>query len=364
VLVKFTRHMVILGVAAALAGCGASTVRDAGNDTTPSPAPPSTAAPDTGSSVSGGCLLGANGVDVEVGIDNASASCSTWISNLAGTGLVWYPISQIIAPGSAGTADGDTMEQACDLTDGGQELYVEDGGGQSYGDTICSQEEQNGWTPESSPGPLAAQAQQEAQQQAQAAASASAAQASAAAAANLAQEISQDQQNLQSDLGSLESDSNSLNTSTQLASDVNQMKTDYQTEQNDYQTEQQQGSCSDGSMGDDAATVSDDAATVDDDLSSLQDDLQSLQDTGTTSGGASIGGLEVDVATVNSDVSSLNALGATPAQDPSSALATAKTDLGNANAAVTWATQQGNTIDGEADQLATTAENFESQQGC
>jgi hypothetical protein len=64
------------------------------------------------------------------------------------------------------------------------------------------------------------------------------------------------------------------------------------------------------------------------------------------------------------DVSALKGLGATPAQDPSPALATAKTDLGNANAAVTWAQQQGNAIDTEADQLATTAENFESQQGC
>jgi hypothetical protein len=347
--------MVIVAVAAALAGCGASTIRDASNDTTPST---------SGSSNSGDCILGANSADVEVGVANPTDSCSTWISNLAAMGLVWYPISQLAVPGSAGSADDDTMEQACDLTNGSQELYVEDGGGQSYGDTICSKEEQNGWTPEGSPGPLAAQAQQEAQQQAQAAASAAAAQASASAAANLAQEISQDQQNLQSGLGTLASDSSSLNTNTQLASDVNQMKTDYQTEQNDYQTEQQQGSCSDGSMGDDAATVSDDAATVDDDLASLQDDLQSLQDTGTTTGGASIGGLEVDVATVNSDVSALKGLGATPAQDPSSALATAKTDLGNANAAVTWAQQQGKAIDTEADQLATTAQNWESQQGC
>ncbi|HEV3382746.1 MAG TPA: hypothetical protein VG142_17425 [Trebonia sp.] len=279
-------------------------------------------------------------------------------------GLVWYPVSQMAVPGSESSADGDTMEQACDLTDGTQELYVEDGGDQTYGDTICSQEERNGWTPEGSPGPLAAQAQQDAQQQAQASASAAAAQASVSAAATLAQEISEGQQNLQSDISTLESDANSLNTNTQLAGDVNQMKTDYQTEQNDYQTEQQQGSCSDGSMGDDAATVSDDSATVDDDLSSLQDDIQSLQDNGTTVGGASIGGLEVDVATVKSDVSALNGLGASPEQDPSSALATAKTDLGNANAAVTWAQQQGNAIDAEARQLATTAENLESQQGC
>jgi hypothetical protein len=55
---------------------------------------------------------------------------------------------------------------------------------------------------------------------------------------------------------------------------------------------------------------------------------------------------------------------ASPAQDPSSALGTAKTDLGNANAAVAWAQQQGNAFDTEAHQLATTAENWESQNGC
>lgn len=355
----------IAAVIVALAGCGtnpvrANPVRGAGNNATPVAA----AAPYSGSSGSGDCLLGANGADVEVGIANPTDSCSSWISNLAEIGLVWYPIGQMTAPGSEGNADDDTMAQACDLTDGTQELYVEDGGDQNYGDTICSQEERNGWTPENSPGPLAAQAQQAAQQQAQASASAAAAQASASESAALAQEIGQDQQNLQNDISTLKSDSNSLNTNTQLASDVNQMKTDYQTEQNDYQTEQQQGSCSDGSLGDDAATVSDDSATVDDDLSSLQDDIQSLQDTGTTVGGASIGGLDVDIATVKSDASALQGLNVAPAQDPSSALATAKTDLGNANAAVAWAQQQGSAIDTEAHQLATTAQNWESQQGC
>jgi hypothetical protein len=48
----------------------------------------------------------------------------------------------------------------------------------SYGDSLCSSEEQNGWTPESSPGPLASEGQA-AQQSA-----ASAAQASAAASAS------------------------------------------------------------------------------------------------------------------------------------------------------------------------------------
>jgi hypothetical protein len=114
-----------------------------------------TTAPSVGNPDPGDCFLGANGADVEVGIGSPTASCDRWIQDLAGSGLAWYPISQMAPPGSGGAADGESMQQACDLTDGTQELYVEDAGGQSYGDSICSQEEQNGWTPESPPGPLA-----------------------------------------------------------------------------------------------------------------------------------------------------------------------------------------------------------------
>ena len=142
---------------------------------------PGTSAPDGDSSDSGDCLLGANGVDVQVGIANPTSSCASWIQNLAGIGLVWYPINQMVPPGSATTSDGETMQSACDLTDGAHELYVEDAGGQTYGDNICSAEEQNGWTPEASPGPLASQAEQQAQQQVQAEASESQASSNAAA---------------------------------------------------------------------------------------------------------------------------------------------------------------------------------------
>jgi hypothetical protein len=129
---------------------GTSIGSSSGQLPTSAPAPPSASS----------CLLGANGEDVEVGIGDPTVPCAQWITDLAGNGLVWYPISQMVPPGQNGTADGETMEQACDLTDGTQELYVEDAGGQSYGDTICSGEEQNGWTPENPPGPLAVQAQQ------------------------------------------------------------------------------------------------------------------------------------------------------------------------------------------------------------
>lgn len=99
--------------------------------------------------------------------------------------LVWYPISQMAVPGSPGGADQETMLQACDLTDGMQELYVEDAGGHDYGDSICSQE-------------VASDAQQAEQQQA-----------SASAAAQAQQEqanLSHDDQVLDSDGSTLDND--------------------------------------------------------------------------------------------------------------------------------------------------------------
>ena len=39
------------------------------------------------------------------------------------------------------------------------ELFVEDGGEMPYGSGTCTKEEQDGWKPEATPGPLAQQAQ-------------------------------------------------------------------------------------------------------------------------------------------------------------------------------------------------------------
>jgi hypothetical protein len=170
--------------------------------------------------------------------------------------------------------------------------------------------------------------------------------------------INQGQQQLSSDLSTLENDTNSLNTNKQLGADVNQMKADYGTEQNDYQTEVSQGSCSDGSMDSDEAQVSSDASQVDSDYDQLQDDVQSLQ------GNDGIGGIQSDMSTVNSDLTALNNLGTTPAVSASAALAGGTKAINSANAAVQWADGQGKAIDAEADQLTTTAGNFESAKGC
>jgi predicted nucleic acid-binding Zn-ribbon protein len=179
---------------------------------------------------------------------------------------------------------------------------------------------------------------------------------SAAAQQEHVQQVSNAQQSLSNDVSTLQSDSSSLNSNTQLASDINQMKTDYQTEQNDWQTAQTQGSCSDGSLGSDVATVSSDSATVDSDLASLQSDVTSIQD--------SLSGIQTDISNVNSDLSTLQNLGATPGIDASGALAAGQKAISNANAAIQWANGQGNGIDGQAHQLATTAQNYESSKGC
>ena len=77
--------------------------------------------------------------------------------HLVGNGLSWYSINHLAKLGSADVADTDKMAETCDLTDGKQELFVEDGGEMPYGDGTCTREEQAGWRAESTPGPLAAQ---------------------------------------------------------------------------------------------------------------------------------------------------------------------------------------------------------------
>jgi hypothetical protein len=314
------------GTCAGLAGAtgvsrpsaGASPV---GSSAVASPAPdPSAANPD-----SGDCLLGANGVDVQVGIADPTVSCASWIQNLAGTGLVWYPISQMVAPGSAGTADSETMEEACDLTDGTEELYVEDAGGQSYGDSICSQEEQNGWTPESSPGPLASQAQQQAEQQAQAQASASAA--ASQASANAAAE-----QQAQNDLSTLQGWSLSNDLSS-LSSDVTQTNNDLATVKSDAANGQ-------GSYCDNVYTAADDADTVSYDADTLSDDLDTLTNDIAT-GRSDIGAFQGDLSTLQQmglpAPSGAQAAISAAQGTLSQAVQTANTDIGQENGLVSQA---------------------------
>ena len=146
----------------ALAGLGmlAVTAGVSGCSTSSTPAASSSASVTARAAAdSGDCLFGVFGADVEVGIANPTSSCSSWMQKLAGNGLAWYPINQLVKVGSRDTADTDTMAETCDLTDGAQELFIEDGGEMPYGAGTCTREEQDGWKPEATPGPLARQAQ-------------------------------------------------------------------------------------------------------------------------------------------------------------------------------------------------------------
>jgi hypothetical protein len=90
------------------------------------------------------CLFGIFGADVEVGVAHPTSPCSSWIHKLAGNGLTWVPINEMVKVGSPDTADTDSMGETCDLADGTQELFVEDDGEMPYGDGTCTKEEQAG----------------------------------------------------------------------------------------------------------------------------------------------------------------------------------------------------------------------------
>jgi hypothetical protein len=307
---------------------GSSATGSSATSLQPSPAAVTSSAAGSTSNDSGDCLLGANGADVEVGIANPTNSCGQWITNLAGSGLVWNYIGQMIAPGQPGTADQETMGQACDLTDGTQELYVEDAGGQSYGDSICSSEEQNGWTPESSPGPLAAQEQQQAQQEEQAQASASAAASSASASAAAQQAVqnkdNQDFSTAQGDIGTLQSDAGSLTGDvSSLNSDVTQANTDLATTKSD--ASQGQGSYC---VNVDSTVYNDAASTLyNDQVSTTSNDANTLQ--------TGIGSVRSDISTVNGDLQTLSADGiAAPSE--------ANTAISSAQSAISAAVTKGN----------------------
>lgn len=262
-----------------------------------------TSAPD----YSGDCLLGANGVDVEVGIGNPTQSCAQWITDLAGTGLNWYPVSQLVVPGYAGTADQEAMQEACDLTSGGEELFVEDAGGMAYGNSICSQEEQNGWTPEGSPGPLAAQAQQAADQAASAAASVSAAASQASADADA-------QNQAASDLTALQQVSYSSDLSS-ISRDVSTTKAGLGTVKSDAANGQGSYCYNVNTVAYDANAVSYDANGVSYDLNGLTNDISTARS---------------DISTLQGDLANLQGMGLAAPSGAQSAIQSAQGEIGNA----------------------------------
>jgi hypothetical protein len=168
-------------------------------------------------------------------------------------------------------------------------------------------------------------------------------------------DVQQARQQLSSNIGTLQKDSASLDSDMSLAQAVSQMKSDYQAEENDWQTEQQDaGTC--GVSGD-ASAVGGYASAVGGALNSLQSAVSYLQENG-------VQAVRNDLAAVNGDVGTLHGLDATPAVSYSGAVAAGNKALSDAASAISWADGQGNTINGEAQSLATTAQNYANAHSC
>lgn len=173
-------------------------------------------------------------------------------------------------------------------------------------------------------------------------------------AANAAAAVQQAQESLASDISSLTSDSTTLNTDTSLSEDITAMQNDYATEQQDWQTEQSD-TCA--SLGSDWSTVNSDATTVNNDLDGLNNAIQSLQQ-------GDIASVKTDLSNVQSDLNNLSSLGATPGVSTSAAITEGNQALNSAASAISWAQGKGATINSEAQQLETTAQNYADQHQC
>jgi len=286
------------------------------------------------------CTIYAQHYDAEVIVTPGRASeCGTLITNLTGGGMVWSGTP------NAGSM-GDLTEQ-CDLVSSGYEAVVMDESGASVGHATCNGFETAGWTATTQAGPLArfvAAHQQAMLQQQQ----------TVAASAGQAQQVTGAQQALETDLATLEKATATLTGSKSLTGAVTQLKSDYGQEQADYAREQQD-SCP--AAAGDATTVGQDSGTVSSDLNALTGDVENLQ----------VGGIQsvsAAVSTVNSDLSTLQTLHATPAVSASPAIAAGNTALASAWNSIAAAQGQGKTIIAEAQALATTAQNLASQHGC
>ena len=286
------------------------------------------------------CTVYAQRRDAEVIVTPGHKSeCDTLITDLSGGGLVW-----------SYTPNGNSISnltQQCDVTSGGYEAVVLDDSGASLGHSTCSGFETAGWTATTQPGPLARflATQQQAQVQQQVSATASAA---------ATQQVAGAQQSLTNDVGTLRTASSALGDNTSVAGGVSQMQRDFAQEQSDY-TREQHDSCP--AAAGDAQTVSQDSQTVGGDLNTLNGDIENLQTGGIQS-------VQSDLSSVTSDVSTLKNLDATPDADSAPVVAAANQALTNAWAAISWAQGQEQAINGDAQALVTTAQNWAGQHGC
>ena len=162
------------------------------------------------------------------------------------------------------------------------------------------------------------------------------------------QAVQQAQQKLASDVASLGYGSASLNSDNSLAGSVTSMKQAYGREQQQYQTEQ---SASCDVMGGDADDVSGDADDVGGDLTDLQASISYLRSQKDQA-------VKNDLAAVQGEVHTLQGLGTAPGTDYSATVAAGDQALLNAATAISWAQDQGNSINEQAHQLASTAQAY------
>jgi hypothetical protein len=74
--------------------------------------------------------------------------------------------------------------------------------------------------------------------------------------------------------------------------------------------------------------------------------------------------VKTDISAIESDVSAIRSLGATPSADPSGAIAAGNKALTDAQNAIAWATSQGNQVVKEANSLSNRAQSYANSHGC
>lgn len=169
-------------------------------------------------------------------------------------------------------------------------------------------------------------------------------------------DIQQAQQALAVDVAQLGQDSTALNDDTTLAGAVQVMRREYATANSQWQQEQGD-TCTSGDISGDADQVGDDAELVGDDLGSLNEDVAGLKS-------GKVSAVQSDISGVQRELSALSRLGVAPGTPTASAAATGNAALKNAANAISWADSQGSTINGEAQQLATAAQDYANAHPC
>ncbi len=257
------------------------------------------------------------------------------IQNLSLNGAAWRYTTAVPQAG--------TLSITCDLFKNQYEAVVQDTGEQLTGRDVCQMLTAEGWTGQQQPGPLADELAK--QQQA-----VIKAQASQQAAQKRNQQISGLQQTLRSDISKLTQDRAALENNTSLAADILKMQGELAYEQGEYVTVQHD-SCA--VRAGDAYITQGDSDIVNSDADTLQSDINSLY-ANPVSG---------DLNAVRQVVSELRNLGASPAANPTKALAAANKAVSNSRTAIARTQQQASDLKGTADQVAQEAATLAAQCG-